>query len=88
VKQCWVTMQVAEHEEQVTRLQSELDRSVAEAGKQLTAVQKLETEHSTQCDKLNKMKDEVNILSIDVNAFHRSRSCPEIPDIPEILKLS
>ena len=52
-------IQVAKHEEEVSRLQSELHHSAAHAEKQLTVMQKLETEHSSLHDELNTLKDEV-----------------------------
>jgi len=59
VKQFCVLIQVAKREEQVTRLQSDLHQSAADAEKQLTALQKLETERSGLHDELKTVKDEV-----------------------------
>jgi len=64
VKQCRLPMQVAKHEELVSRLQSELGQSADDAEKRLAAVEKLETERNSLHDELKSLKDQVLFLPL------------------------
>jgi len=54
-----MVLQVAEREDLVTRLQSELHQSAAETETQLASLQKLETERINLTDELKTVKDQV-----------------------------
>ena len=54
-------MQIAGLSEPLTQLQSELQRSAAEAEKRLTDMQTLEAERDSLSDKLKTVRDEVNV---------------------------
>ena len=64
MKQCRLPMQVAKHEELVSRLQSELGQSADDAEKRLAAVEKLETERNSLHDELKSLKDQVLFLPL------------------------
>ena len=67
MKQCRLPMQVAKHEEQVSRLQSELGQSADDAEKRLAAVEKLETERNSLHDELKSLKDQVLFLPLPLS---------------------